>query len=272
MINFNDIFPNVFSVSPLIPEFKNRDVCLDLQLKYLGIKYQKHTGCIFNNMKDNFVFKYSNLLKESIYNENPNTWKSKDQAVYVTEAHMDILKYANGLNLNNVFVFENDVLFHKDFKSIFDSNIKYLPDDWDILYIGAYYNYINSIRVSGSKRLLKFTKGNICSHGYAINGKSLNKIISDFDMLISDNKYYIIDQFLAWCTEFGNYNTYGFEHKLIEQGDMGTPYLSGDGVSKKLNIEDVYVREPNFYNNNKIKNISKSEYIQILRSAYYESK
>lgn len=267
MINFNDIFPNVFSISPLIAEFKNRDVCFDLQAKYLNINYNKHTGCIYKNMKNLFTFKYPNILKESIYNNNPNTWISKDQAVYVTEAHLDVIRYAKDSNLKNVFIFENDVLFHKDFKTIFDSNIKHLPEDWDILYLGAYYNYTNSIRVKKSKHLLKFTKGNICSHAYAINGKSLERMISDFEKLIDSNIYYIIDQFLAWCTEFGKYNTYGFEYKLVEQGDMGTPYLSGGNDVKELDINSVYVREPNFYNNNKIKDISKEEYIQVLRSS-----
>ena len=49
-------------------------------------------------------------------------------------------------NHQQILLFQDDVLFHKDFKTLFDTHYQNLPNDWDFWYLGATeyndrYNY-----------------------------------------------------------------------------------------------------------------------------------
>lgn len=270
-MNFSQFTGNrIFTISPLIADFNRRDRVFQIQARKLNFLYSTHTGPLESKY---FKFTKSELMKNDINSDDENTWQSKDRAAIVTQAHLDIIKFAKDMNFENICIFENDVLFHKDFNTIFDTATEALSGtEWDILYLGAIYNYDDSIYVTKKFKndvLFQTFKGSLCSHGYILNKSAIDKFIADFDQTVEDGKYFIIDQFLGYATEHLNYKTFGILPKLIEQGYCGTPSLT-QGLDLEIPIHfdfrDVYVREE-LFEQNKASNATKEDYEKIIHDS-----
>jgi len=91
--------------------------------------------------------KKENLLRQ-IYNHFPewspevfsaiNTRHLKNHHVGCALSHRSVIEIAKKKGYKNVLVFEEDAVFHKDFRNLFIKNteeLKKIP--WDILYLGA---------------------------------------------------------------------------------------------------------------------------------------
>lgn len=269
----NYYFDEIFVLSPLLKAYENRDTLFEYQMQQLKIRYRKHTGINHYNLIKNYEFKHKFRMKNDIHTSLPNNWSSRDVAASVTQGHLDIISYAQQANMNNVLIFENDVLFREDAKNIFDNLIVGLPSDWDILYLGALYNYDGYQTIYESKyrgmdmKLIKLNNDSLCAHAYALSKKAIVKCLGEFERLVGvDDKFFIIDQFLGHMTLNVGLNTYAMLPKLCEQGDMQTPYLSGNEelVESKLDIPNVHVREPNFEKNKYYDFVQKEDYIKII--------
>jgi len=267
-LNFSQFTGNrIFTISPLIAEFNRRDRIFEIQSKKLNFYYSIHSGPLESK---HFDFIRKDIMKNNINSDEPNTWDSRNRAALVTQSHMDIIKFAKDLEFDNVCIFENDVLFHKDFNQIFDTATEALGDtEWDILYLGAIYNYTDSVWVTNvfqNNNLFETDKGAMCSHGYILNKRAINKILDDFEKCVDDGKYFIIDQFLSYATEYLNYKTFGILPKLIEQGYCGTPSLT-QGLNLEVpayfDFRDVYVREA-LFEQNKSSDATKADYEKII--------
>lgn len=265
---FNKVIDKVFTISPLLAEMQRRDMVFKKQADYLMFKYTKHTGPLSS---EQFTFNHLADMKQDIYSDEPNNWVSRERAALVTQSHLDVIKYAKDSELKNVCIFENDVLFHHKFHETFNLSWWNLPEDWDILYLGAYYNYEDSAWVTqeGDDRephLFKVEKGSLCSHAYVLNQSAINRFSDDFSKAVEDGKYFIIDQFLGYATEFLGYKTYGILPKLVEQGYCGTPSLT-EGLSKEspevFDFGEVIVREPHF-DDNKSSDATREDYTKII--------
>ena len=91
--------------------------------------------------------KKANLLRQLNYHFpewNPevfnaiNTRHLKNHHIGCGLSHRRIIDTAKKKNYKNVLVFEEDAVFHKDFRNLFLRNLKDLDKvDWDILYLGA---------------------------------------------------------------------------------------------------------------------------------------
>lgn len=270
-MNFSQFTGNrIFTISPLIAEFNRRDRIFQIQAKKLNFYYSVHTGPLESN---HFNFIHENLMKNDINSDAPNTWDSKNRAALVTQSHMDVIKFAKDMEFDNVCIFENDVLFHKDFNIIFDTASEALDGtEWDILYLGAIYNYEGSvwnINKFRNETLFQTFKGSMCSHGYILNKSAIHRISNDFEKCIEEGKYFIIDQFLSYATEHLNYKTFGILPKLIEQGYCGTPSLTQGldlDVPYYFDFKDVYVRE-SLFEQNKSSNATKADYEKIIHDS-----
>lgn len=260
----------VFTISPLIAEFNRRDRIFEVQAKKLGFYYSTHTGPLDSKY---FAFTKQGLMKNDINSDDPNTWQSRNRAALVTQSHMDVIKFAKDMQFKNVCIFENDVLFHKDFNKIFETAAKALDGiEWDILYLGAIYNYNGSIYRTDNFNndiLFQTFKGSMCSHGYILSRNAIDKILEDFDKTVDAGKYFIIDQFLAYATEHLGYKTFGILPKLVEQGYCGTPSLT-QGLEQEIpyhfDFRDVYVREE-LFEENKSSNATKADYEKIIHDS-----
>jgi len=91
-------------------------------------------------------------------------------------SHVEIIKEASLLGLNNILIFEDDVVFCEDFNNKFNSIINELPADWDMFYLGG-----NTIEPD--KNLKKVTSnifkttGTKTTHAYAIKNTIFKKVI-----------------------------------------------------------------------------------------------
>lgn len=72
-----------------------------------------------------------------------NEWKKLQNTIIQTPnalgclmSHLAIIKDAKKNNYNKILIFEDDLLFHKNFNGALNK-IKYLPKDWKLLYLGA---------------------------------------------------------------------------------------------------------------------------------------
>ena len=56
-------------------------------------------------------------------------------------SHREVIKYAKYNKLSSITIFEDDLEFFGDLKATFTSHFKYVPDDWDIIFLGGGIRY-----------------------------------------------------------------------------------------------------------------------------------
>lgn len=117
-----------------------------------------------------------------------------------------ILKNAYDNEFKNVLIFEDDFYFiypKEKTEEILSNSIKDLPQEWDILYLGAnvMYDFSNNPMSSFKKHLFKLNSA-YCTHSIGFSKKGISLIIDKFpneaifiyEML---NNYKAIDVFLS---------------------------------------------------------------------------
>ena len=129
-----------------------------------------------------------------------------------TASHRSVLCDAKENNFDSVLIMEDDVEFHNNFSELFDSYIKEVPDDWDLLYFGGNHS-LNNIWMSDPPKkvtdhVYRITKC-YAIHCYGVKRTSYEKLITALhgrgkpgDVLISDVQpelnCYILRPHLAW--------------------------------------------------------------------------
>jgi GR25 family glycosyltransferase involved in LPS biosynthesis len=75
---------------------------------------------------------------DDIKYENTHCHISRVGAYAIVKTYIELYEHIlNNTNHDKVLIFQDDVTFHKDFKNRFDLAIKYLPDDWNMWFLGA---------------------------------------------------------------------------------------------------------------------------------------
>ena len=90
-------------------------------------------------------------------------------------SHLNVIKHAMDSNLKNVLIFEDDVIFDTDIDSKFKEYVKFLPEDWDILYFGG--NHSDGKPIQVNEHIYKLTR-TYALQLYAVNSKAYDKIIN----------------------------------------------------------------------------------------------
>lgn len=146
----------------------------------------------------------------------------------LTTTHYNIIKEAKSKGYENILTFEDDVTFVNDFNRIFNEKIEFLPDDWDLLYLGG--NHILGIDgfnlITGDKDFkvnkenyktlnyeLSTTPNTWCAHAVAINSKFYDQVLTQIEKSpvdCIDVAFYHLQQ--------GGCNTYTFLPSLATQG------------------------------------------------------
>lgn len=103
-------------------------------------------------------------------------------------AHMKIFKEAKSKGLKNFIIFEDDVVFDKDFKEKIKPILKDLErEDWDIFYFFKPQKGQNDLTGNRGEIIetyesgLSKITGTIFTHAYAINSKCLDILIEKLD-------------------------------------------------------------------------------------------
>lgn len=88
-------------------------------------------------------------------------------------SHLLAVSQANVARLSNVCVLEDDILLHPFFQDKFDQYIAYLPDDWDMFYLGlAHVSEPETI----NSHMDRVTKG-FNAYAYLVNSKAFQKFL-----------------------------------------------------------------------------------------------
>lgn len=207
-----------------------------------------------------------------VYNRTPTTWLPAISGAFVTFSHIEIIQYAYDCGFENICVFEDDVLLHKDFLEIFNKGMSKLPKDWELLYFGALYEYDGSKWLDNDSVIFNTIGRTVCSHSYCLSRSAMKRVLDDFHSLIADDRFLIIDLLLGYETKIQGMKTFGFLPKLTEQGYFGGYFLSDPTINQDsreykdvFTINDVCVREDNFEENKSITTVTKDDYVQIVR-------
>ena len=98
-------------------------------------------------------------------------------------SHREIYKKFLNSNWNTVLVLEDDVEFDLNFKNLFETYFKEVPNDWNLLYFGGNHNNTAKHMISEHVHRLHNT---YTTHCYMINRRAINFLLNEFD----ENKIY----------------------------------------------------------------------------------
>jgi GR25 family glycosyltransferase involved in LPS biosynthesis len=172
--------------------------------------------------KDNFLKK--RLLIEPNYNYNNFNRLSYGEIDLIIKHFIVYNIINNKHNENeNILILEDDAIFHNNFLEKTYELYKYLPDDYDIIYITAGCNlYTNKNNLISNKYFYKVSNFRSRTTGaYIINKKCVSRLLKT---LIPIND--CIDWELTYQSTINNLNIYWLEPPIIFEGSTIGTYKS----------------------------------------------
>jgi hypothetical protein len=158
----------------------------------------------------------------------PNNIKAGEYGLYLT--YMKVLDYAIQKNLNTVLIMEDDFQFEDDLEDRLEE-IKHVPNDWDLIYLGANHYYLGAGDIppqTVNQSVMKL-KSSFCAHSIIFTRsmliefkKQLEKTILVPDMILKNIQ--------------PEFNCYGFKNNICKQYDSYSdiintnPYYNSKGV------------------------------------------
>jgi len=159
----------------------------------------------------------------------PPGFKYPPGAFALLLTHIEIIKDAIKNNYKNFLLFEDDVAFIDNFYEKFNAKIDFLPDDWDMFYLGG--NHIlhcgwgNFQMITGDKTFVP-NKSNYktldyelcktpwtqCAHAVAFNSKFYNDLLNQIQKYPGE----AIDN-IHFFSQRDGYNAYAFIPSLAIQ-------------------------------------------------------
>lgn len=151
------------------------------QCEKANIKFNRFSAVNGNLLNIDKLVKTNKLrlFKNSFFNHNKNGRSSLKGSIGCALTHRKI--WENVVNSGkNTLVFEDDIILPKNFWDRLNKNIKEVPNNWDIIFLGGVRIYGSSI----SKNVIKAkaTKTNFWNncgtYSYLINPASANKLLN----------------------------------------------------------------------------------------------
>lgn len=184
------------------------------ELNSVGIKFN-----VFNAVDGN-TFNDLTILSEY----RGNIRKLKPGAIGCLLSHISLIKYAKEKGLKNILIFEDDVVFSKNFNLFFDTVVNEIPKDWGMFYLGGH-----PIKNQVTKFSKNINKSNqiVTTHSYAINA-------SAYDIILNSNEYkYAIDTLYTELIHM-NINTYICNPRITYQREGYSDIGNGNRAYKHL--------------------------------------
>lgn len=126
--------------------------------------------------------------------------------VACARSHLQVVKDAKRLGLKNYLVLEDDVVFHPDFNKLLEAWYDQVPENYDLLYLGANHNSgVEYVSPNVCKCIASYT-----THAYAASANVYDAMID-----LWTNQDAEIDVCLARLHKF--YNCYCFIPNLAYQ-------------------------------------------------------
>ena len=178
MRSLKSYFSKFYKKSKTLNDYFSKIYCINLDERT-----DKYEECLIEFKKVNIKVERFAAIK----GPNPKKNKrSKSGEVGLRLTSIEILKNAINNNYQNILILEDDVTFVEGFNDKLNKAIKYLPENWDLLYIGGnhFFNKGEFSLVHGDKNF-KINKNNyktlnhkLCkttwtqtTHAIAINSK-----------------------------------------------------------------------------------------------------
>lgn len=128
----------------------------------------------------------------------PDNWIHTAGAYGCLHSHVEVVREARDAGASSVLIFEDDVVFDPEFKENFATYIQELPDDWDILFLGALHKD-EPLKVS--EHIGRITKAN-STFAYAIRNTVFDAFIelnSRAEHVLDMNNYVLQERFNCYC-------------------------------------------------------------------------
>jgi GR25 family glycosyltransferase involved in LPS biosynthesis len=123
-----------------------------------------------------------------------------------TMSHLAAVQRARTAGVSEVLIFEDDALFDPDFRPRFAEFIRQLPDDWHMLFLGAYHL---SEPVPVSPCIVRARQA-LTSHAYAVRASLFDEFIA-----VNENPPAIVDRNNTLLQ--ARFNCYCFQPNLVGQ-------------------------------------------------------
>jgi len=128
----------------------------------------------------------------------PRDWIHTPGAYGCLQSHLRAVREARDAGVSSVLIFEDDVVFDPQFKEKFATFIEELPDDWDMLFLGALHKD-EPLRLS--EHIARITKAN-STFAYAIRNTVFDAFIelnSRAEHVLDMNNYVLQERFNCYC-------------------------------------------------------------------------
>ena len=128
----------------------------------------------------------------------PANWTHSAGAYGCLRSHVEVVKEARRRNVPSVLIFEDDAVFDPDFQNKFAKFNREVPDDWDMLYLGALHKD-EPARISN--HVARITKAN-STFAYAIKHTVYDEFIdlnSKAEHVLDMNSYVLQQRFNCYC-------------------------------------------------------------------------
>ena len=128
----------------------------------------------------------------------PHDWIHTRGAYGCLQSHVRAVREARDAGAPSVLIFEDDAMFDPQFKEKFATFIEELPDDWDMLFLGALHKD-EPLRVT--EHIARVTKAN-STFAYAIRNTVFDAFIelnSRTEHVLDMNNYALQERFNCYC-------------------------------------------------------------------------
>ena len=179
----NKMFEKVYCLNLL--ERTDRRENIEKRFKNLGIEVEFVEGVKHGWMKgfSNFDFIPSN-------------------AISVTIDHYNVIKKAQLKNYNNIFIFEDDTTFIKDFNDLIERYLENAPENWNLLYL--------YLRTEGLYIPKKVNDYWVKAQGACVSAYGINKNFYKVFLYEMDQRFGVIDEVAGRFHNTGQKNNIAF--------------------------------------------------------------
>jgi GR25 family glycosyltransferase involved in LPS biosynthesis len=233
-MNINDIL-NIYDV--IIEPIKNGDISSNILNNFpiyvINIKNDVYRRAYIKNLFKNLKLNYNLIMVDRVTIENKNKWNITQKFRHLGQlgcvlSHMFCLRDAINSNYNKFIIFEDDVVFHKNFNNMI---AKYLTYDLDLLMLGAcdfvlkqniinmnanndlYFPKENALGAHANVYSLKFAK---ILYEHKIKNSEIIEFDKDYSLFYNNYKIGICYPNLVIC-ELSTTNINHFFSPLLKQ-------------------------------------------------------
>lgn len=174
-MNINTYFSKIFIVN-----LESRPDRWELMKKKLAKNnienYERYQGIHIKSPSDNI---YKKIVRTKSHKPMPGS-------VGFALTLLEILRKSMENDYDSILILQDDVVFHKDFTSLFEQNIKLIPSYWKLLYLGAtQHNWYDKMEHQ-IKESVYYDAYNTCgAFAFAIQKSIFREIIDNINTMIA---------------------------------------------------------------------------------------